>query len=55
MPHRDAIPKTQAAYINWHDTLKLNVTTTTPGVVLPPFPAGPGPWPNERQSRDLAW
>ena len=34
MPHRDAIPKTQAAYINWHDTLKLNVTTTTPGVVL---------------------
>jgi len=31
MAKRDAVPKTQDAYLKWHDTLKKNVTATTTG------------------------
>jgi hypothetical protein len=31
MSKRDAIPKTQNAYLKWHDTLKAGVTANTTG------------------------
>ena len=31
MPKQDAIPKTQDAYLKWHDLLKAGVSATTPG------------------------
>jgi hypothetical protein len=31
MAKRDAVPKTQAGYLQWHDNLKKNVTATTTG------------------------
>jgi hypothetical protein len=31
--------------------VNAGAVSTTASVVLTPFPAGPAPWPNERQSR----
>jgi len=28
------IPKPQAAYAKWHDTLKIGVTASTPGAIV---------------------